>query len=347
MARSGCIYGPSGSRKTTAVKHLSHYIAQKTGKATLLLSADGGGWSPCEPEVQAGMIIPYRIDTATFPMPLMNAFSRGYWPKDLQATEAAKINMVPIDWTKIGGIAVEGWTSISQVIMRYLPDKGISVGGEDRSKLGGFTQPLMMDGKLEQMHFRSNTRGDYGFIQAQLYGLVMNFNSLPCEYVMYTALESKTEDDDRSTIYGPSISGKKATNLAPSWVGDLLHAQDYTIKREVDDVDIATGKKTQSTLLETEVRFFYAKHPDPTTGIPFPAKPRVTPEKIAELYKEFPGGYFVPSPTEGFDKYLDVCDRLATEQAQSDTLKGWREKMDEKLRGKPASTSPTVTAATK
>src|SRR5512146_1321905 len=151
MARSGCIYGPSGSRKTTAVKHLSHYIAGKTGKATLLLSADGGGWSPCEPEIQAGMIIPYRIDTATFPMPLMSAFSKGYWPKDLQETEPRNINMIPIDWSRIGGVAVEGWTSISSVVMRYLPDAGISVGGEDRHKLGGFSQPIIVHGASQQM----------------------------------------------------------------------------------------------------------------------------------------------------------------------------------------------------
>jgi hypothetical protein len=336
MARSGCIYGPSGSRKTTAVKHLAHYIARKSGKSTLLLSADGGGWSPCEPEIQAGMIIPYRIDTATLPMPLMSAFSKGYWPKDLTKTDPREINMVPVEWDKIGALAVEGWTSISSVIMRYLPDQGINVGGEDRNKLGGFSQNIVMNGQAVAQHFRSNTRGDFGFVQNQLYGLVMNFNSLPCEYVLYTALESKTEDDDRSTIYGPSISGKKATNLAPSWVGDLLHAQDFTVERAVEGVDPKTGKARMETLLETEVRFYYVKHPDPATGIPFPAKPRVTPERIAELMKKWPGGYFIPSPEHGFDLYLEECDRLAAEQGQSEPLRKWREQQDAKLGRKPA-----------
>jgi hypothetical protein len=335
VARSGCIYGPSGSRKTTAAKHLAHYIASKTGKATLLLSADGGGWSPCQPEIDAGMIVPYRIDTATFPMPLMNAFSKGYWPKDLQETAPSKINMVPIDWNRIGAMVLEGWTSVSSVVMRYLPDAGISVGGEDRNKLGGFSQPIIVNGAAQTMHFRSNTRGDFGFVQGQLYGLVMNFNSLPCEYVLYTALESKTEDDDRSTTYGPAISGKKATSQAPAWVGDLLHAQDYTVERVVDDIDPKDGKPKKNTLLETEVRFYFVKHPDPATGIPFPAKPRVTPERIADLLKKWPGGYFVPSPEHGFDTYLQVCDDLAAEQGQSEPLRKWREAQDIKLGRKP------------
>lgn len=333
MARSGCLYGGSGNRKTSQVKRLAHYIAKKYGKATFLVSADGGGWSPCQPEIEAGMIIPYRIDTATFPMPLMAALSRGYWPKDLQETSPGRINMVPVDWNHIGAISVEGWSSISSVIMRYLPDKGINVGGEDRSKLGGFSQPITLNGQVENMHFRSSTRGDFGFVQNHLYGLVMNWNSLPCEYVLYTALESKTEDDDRSTIYGPAIAGKKATNLAPSWVGDLIHAQDYNVERLVDDIDPKTQKPVKNVLLETDVRFFYRKHPDPATGIPFPAKPRVTPEKVGELEKIFPGGYFTSE--HGFDGYLEACDKLAAEQLESDPLKKWRAEQDAKLGRKP------------
>lgn len=340
MARSGCLYGNSGNRKTSQVKGLAHYIAKKIGKATFLVSADGGGWSPCQPEIDAGMIIPYRIDTATFPMPLMAALSKGYWPKDLQETQPAKINMVPVDWERIGAVAVEGWTSISSVVMRYLPDAGISVGGEDRNKLGGFTQPIIVNGQPQQMHFRSNTRGDFGFVQNQLYGLVMNWNSLPCDYVLYTALESKTEDDDRSTTYGPAIAGKKATNLSASWVGDLIHAHDYNIERPIQGKDPKTGEARTEILLEAEVRFYFKKHPDPATGIPFPAKPRVTPEKIGELEKIFPGGYF--RSEDGLQKYLEVCDQLAAEQSQSDPLRKWREQQDAKLGRKPV-----VAAATK
>src|SRR5580658_394090 len=106
MARSGCIYGGSGSWKTSQVKWLARYIAKKTGKATLLLSCDGGGWEPCRPEIEAGMILPYRCDSATAPLPLLQLVSKGYWPHE----ESGK--MRPINWNEIGGVAVEGWTSI-------------------------------------------------------------------------------------------------------------------------------------------------------------------------------------------------------------------------------------------
>ena len=333
MARSGVLYGPTGSFKTTQVKHFAHYIADTTGKSTLLLSCDGGGWFSCEPEVEAGMIRPYRVETATLPLVILRKISQGYWPDDPNETTPEKINLRPVDWNEVGGIAVEGWTSISQVIMRYLPDKGISVGGEDRDKPGSnmsFGLPIHVDGQVQMERFGSNTRGDYGFVQNQLYGLVMNFNSLPVRYVLYTALEAKTEDDDRSTTFGPAIAGKKATAQCGAWVGDMLHAQDYqrVTTHKVPD-PAKPGEFVEAQTAEMIVRVYFQKHPDPATGIPFPCKPRVTPEKVAELNKRFPGGYFEPTPEHGLDTYLATLDELSA--GAGDALKGWRERMDQKL----------------
>lgn len=334
MARSGCIYGSTGSRKTSQVKWLSHYIADTTGKATLLLSMDGGGWSPCQPEVDAGMIEPFFCDPSFVPLPTLRKISQGYWPKDTRAA-SSQIDLVPIDWDRVGAVAVEGWSSIGAAVKRYLADKNLNVGGEDRSKLGGFEQSIQVDGAVVREQFRSTTRGDYGFVQNFVYGLTMNFNSLPCRYVLYTALESKTEDDDRATIYGPAIEGKKATAQCGSWIGDLIHAQDYPISRVVQVPDPTNpAKKIDTTVLDIAVRFYYKKHPDPTTQIPFPAKPRVTPERVRELERQFPGGYFESDETGGFDRYLYLVDKL--QQAQGDALQGWRERQDAKIRGKAA-----------
>ena len=338
MARSGCIYSPTGGRKTSQVKDFAHYIARLTGKATLLLSTDGGGWDPCKPEVAAGMILPYRCEVANIPLPILRKISQGYWPADPLETDPGRINLTPINYNEVGGIAVEGWSSISQVVMRYLPDQGISVGGEDRKKPSSnmaFAQGVKVDGQWLSENFGSNTRGDYGFVQNFLYGLVMNFNSLPVEYVLYTALESKTEDDDRSTTFGPAIAGKKGTRDCGAWVGDLIHGQDYPIvtKMLVPDPQDPT-KQVEVDQIDMTVRFHFKKHLDPATGIPFPAKPRVTPEKTEKLAKRFPGGYFEPvvkdgQVFDGFGTYLDEVDKLGSEQA--DQLKGWREKMDAKL----------------
>lgn len=335
MARSGVIYGGTGTRKTTQVKRFAHYIAERTGKATYLLSTDGGGWAPCQPEVDAGMIDAYRCETANLPLVLLRKISQGYWPLNPMETDPSKIELAPMDYEKFGGLAIEGWSSISQVVMRYLPDQGISVGGEDRNKPGSnmaFQQAVQVMGEWQPVSFGSNTRGDYGFVLNYLYGFVMNCNSLPLDYVLHTALEGKTEDDDRSTVNGPMIAGKKGTSQCGAWVGDMIHAQDYpkVVKVEVPDPSDIT-KKVLQDILEMTVRMHYKKHLDPTTGIPFPAKPRVTPERIVEMDKRFPGGYFEPTADgkDGFDEYLRVVDALS--QSQGDSLKGWRERADAKL----------------
>jgi hypothetical protein len=336
VARSGCIYGPTGSFKTTQVKWFARYIADVTSKATLLLSVDGGGWGSCQPEIDAGMIIPYRAESNVLPLPILRKISQGFWPRDTSVTEPAEIDLIPVDWDMIGGIAVEGWTSIGGCVMRYLPDKGINVGGEDRSKLS-FRIPLHVGGVVVNEAFGSNTRGDYGFVQNLINGLVMNWNALPCHYVLYTALESKTEDDDRSTTFGPAIPGKKGTRDCGAWIGDLIHAQDYP---KVETVKVPDPLKPNA-MMDQEItsvvcRYYFVKHPDPATGIPFPAKPRITPEKVKALMQRFPGGYFEPNPDDdknSFADYLRTVDSLNAAQAASGDagLTKWRQMMDKKL----------------
>jgi hypothetical protein len=345
MAQSTCLYGASGSFKSTQVKFFSHYIAETTGKSTLLFSADGGGWSACDPEVAAGMIIPYRADVATLPLQILRLISKGYWPEDPNETRPEKINMVPMNFTRIGGIAVEGWTSIGSVVMRYLPDNNISVGGEERDKKNMmFRLQLNVDGAIHTEQYGSNTRGDFGFVQRFIEGFVSNISSLPVRHVLHTALEAKTEEDDRSTIYGPSMPGKKATAQCGAWVGNLLHAQDYTVVRAIQVPNPQKPEEKMDSLVgENVVRVYFKKHPDPTTNIPFPAKPRVTPEKIAALEKVYPGGYFEPSVTNGLDSYLHLIDKLGTDSGNA--LAGWREKMDQKLGRTQAPEANTKSAA--
>lgn len=351
MARSLAIYGATGSRKTTQVKWFAHYIAKVTGKSTLLLSLADGGWEPmCTPEVSAGMIIPYKCDAAITPLLLLRKISQGYWPmhpkmmnEALQECAAsgqpsAEASLIPIDYSQVGGIAVEGWSAISSVIMRFLPDKGISVGGEDRLKGGNmsFPQTVVVDGQFVTEQLGSNTRGDYGFVQNTLKGLVSNWNSLPVHTVMYTALEGKTTEDGdktRATVYGPEIAGKKATAHCGEWVGDLIHAQDFSIPHKTMVPDPVTHEPVEHTVLIDTVRFYYRKHPDPDTGIIFPAKPRCAPEKVLELEKRWPGGFFEPEfgAEWGVNRYLETIDELAGDAAKVDSLKDWRVRMDEKL----------------
>lgn len=340
MARTGVIYGASGTLKSTAAKHFSRYIYNLTGKSTLLFSMDGGGWEPMNPEIRAGIISAYRGNMQV-PLPVLRRISQGHWPEDTGETAIEKTNLRLVDWRKFGGVIVEGLTSISQAIMRHLADKNIKTGEEATTP---FQNLVVVDGKAVTETFAGNSRGHYSFVQNQLYSLVTNFSSLPCHYVLFTALESRTEEDDRSTIYGPQIAGRKATNLVPSWVGDCLHSEGYPVERIVQVPDPRDpAKRIDSTVIETVVRTYFQKHPDPSTGIMFPAKPRVAPEKVAELMKRFPGGYYEPTPLHGFDVYLETIDQLNA--TGGDEAAVWRAEVDRKFGRGPSATTPAIAQA--
>lgn len=327
MARSGILYGDSDTRKSTACKHFARYIYERTGKCTLLLSMDGGGWMPMQPEIDAGIISAYRCNIEV-PLPTLRKISQGYWPTNTSATRAAETDLRLVDWNKFGGVVVEGVTSISQALMRHLADKGIKTGEEATSP---FSQQVIVDGKIGQEQFAGNSRSHYGFVQNQLYSMITNFNSLPCEYVLFTGLESRAEEDDRTLIYGPQIAGKKATALIPSWVGDCIHAQGFPVQKIIQVPDPSDPKKMiDSVLVTSTVRMYFLSHPDATTQIRYPAKARVTPEAIPLLMKKWPGGYFEPGLDKGFDEYLHTVDEL--NQGQVNAVDEWRRKVDQRFK---------------
>ena len=78
--------GP-GDVKTTAVAHFSHWVAETTGKCTLLFSSDGGGWEPCEEEVLAGMIRPFTCDVRLHPVADDPQDIEGSWPENPEETD--------------------------------------------------------------------------------------------------------------------------------------------------------------------------------------------------------------------------------------------------------------------
>lgn len=278
-----------------------------------------------QPEIDAGVINAYRCNVE-IPLPTLRKVSQGYWPVDPSKTKAVETDLRLVDWSKYGGMIVEGVTSISQALMRHLADNQIKTGEEATSP---FSQRVIVDGVVKTETFAGNSKAHYGFTQNQLYSLITNFNSLPCDYVLFTGLEARAEEDDRTLIYGPQIAGKKATLLIPSWVGDCIHAQGTLVRKTVQVPNPADpGKMIESEVVDTVVRMYFKKHPDPVTGIMFPAKPRVTPEQIPALEKKYPGGYFEPQLDKGFDEYLKFVDELTVKQVGA--VDEWRKKVDAK-----------------
>jgi hypothetical protein len=342
MARSGCIYGSTGTFKSTSVAHFARYIAETTGKATLLLSADGGGWTPCDEEISVGMIRPFLVDIShdRF-LPTLVVIGRGYWPRNPEETDPLRVCFAPINWDEIGGMAVEGFTSIGTGLLLHCSQKALKTGEDATSK---FAREILVETEsgdvTVNVGFAGNSKAHYQFVHSQLQGFTKAITSQPFKYVLFTGIDKKAEDDDRTTIRGVHVPGKAITTLIPTWVGDFIHAQDYSVPRKVKvpppGMTAETCKPEQ--LIETDIyekvcRYYFTDHPDPVDGILFKAKPRITHGAVGALKKAYPGGYFEPTPDHGFDLYLKTLDRLLAQGVlkEDETLSKWRDKMDAKL----------------
>ena len=308
------IYGESGTYKTSNVGMFAKWIYEKTGKATRLLSGDGGGWAPIQPEIDAGIIVPFSMVGIDNPIDTPKMLCRGYWPeynKEKQKTEL----LPPTEetWKEIGGYAFEGITSFATLAMRKLAAKGPRLGQDPSYKyIEGTTTAY----GLNQSY--------YGFVQNHIFDLLILSNNLPVERVLWTAHETEATDDDgsKSTIIGPEVVGAKATPKVPTWVGDCLH-YDFYIKEE---------KKIEGSRIPQKiygVRAYFVPHPHERTGYVQKAKPRVPPAQLPALMERYPGGYFEPSLTSGLDEYLSLIEELTAKQTCS--LASWKEEIDNTL----------------
>lgn len=298
-ASSVLIYGESGSAKTTSAKFLAKYIYEKTGKTTRLITADGGGTDPIQPEIDAGLIDVFNISQLEEPIATMRKLSRGQWP-----LQDGKLGAV--DTSQIGAYVIEGLTSIGDLVIRDFRLKGTKLSQEPGFKFqeGGET-------------FYGSNMTYYGFAQEFLQEIAGSFNTLDVDRILWTALESRGEDGDtRMLVYGPTIVGKKSLAKAPAWFGTCIHHEVLT--KETGKVD----QSTKTKILETEIRGYFTKHPD-NLGIIFPAKTRLSSEAIPELLKKFPNGYFPITLTEGLDNYLKAEENLTTTRGAD--VRAWME----------------------
>lgn len=308
MAKSILIYGPSGAWKTTQIGFLARWTYERYGLKTRLISSDGGGWSPLDPLINLGIIEAWSVMQLEQPLATLRKLSRGYWPV---AVGNGKMEMRPPSdngMASVGAYGIEGLSSISETVMRALVQRGEKLGEDALYALkeGGET-------------FYGPSRSYYGFAQRFLHEAVTNFNQLPVERVLWTALESRGQDDDtRSIVYGPMTIGRKLIKQCPAWFGDCFHAAESTA---------STGDGG----LKTVMAYWFVRHEDPMTGIYWDAKPRVPPLKIGQLHTMFPGGFFVPTPEHGLDLYLDA--QVALGQPDEE-LSAWKAAVDEQHKSK-------------
>lgn len=269
-------YGASGEGKTALIGQLADYVHTTTGKITRLISADGGGWDPLSLHIARGIIDPIHL---TDGLSALRALCRGEG-----------------DWISqkedVGAYAFEGLTSFADLIMSAV--KGRRLGQDPAFSFEEGGERFF---GLNQVY--------YGFAQEEIKSLVTRTQSLPVNYVLWTALETKGKDEQGSPVYGPQVAGKATVARAPQWFSDTIHLESYLLD---GGIDITTKAKK---VIRKRYAWFES-HPEITTGILYPAKARVPLSLYSELKRVFPGGFFVNDATQGLANYLITQQSLIT-----------------------------------
>ena len=230
----------------------------------------------------------------------------------------------PQEWAnRVGCLVVEGMASLGEAFKLHISKYGAGMGSMDRAWT--YEEQGESFGGVGLSH--------YGAIQNTMYELVQMSRALQhasgngivthpnLKLVVWTSLVGKGESKNTVTKYGPLVAGTAVTTTCPQWLGDCLHLHKFT------QVQVEEGTGIQS--VKSLPVAFFTEHPDPETGIPYLAKPRVAPASFPSLMRLYPGGYVKLETDAGLDMYLRSLEKLS-KTARKGTVK-WKEIVDESL----------------
>ena len=302
MAKSCVIFGDSGTYKSTNMGFAAKYLYEKHRKPIRLVTAENK--EVLQPFINAGIIefveVGYDLKD---PLPFLVKLGRGWWPDPLNP----KVLIPPKDLVTLKeatcGYLVEGLTSLADVLM-----------ADERNKARKHAQEPVGVFSEDGFKFCAPAQAHYGFVQTTMLDRIIEFGNLPVDRVIFSAHEAKGEEaDTRNAIRGPGLVGKAATDSIPRKVGTCIHFESYAEDKIVDKV----------AHTEVKVRAFFMSHPDPKfQQVMYKCKPRVPVDKIPELLKKWPGGFFEPSLIKGLDEYLRVEDEL--NESASSAIMEWK-----------------------
>lgn len=260
-----CIYGPSGTFKTSALATFVNGMYRATGKRARLYNVDGGVAS-IQHLIDAGIVDIWEMNNQPYPFEALLDASRGYWPVDPNdpasklepptlvryVAECQACQTRPYDEP-----AAKQTTSQCPKCKAVLPVKARQafnpanklddIGCLLYEGLTGFSERLMQsmadkiaanDGKLGgdvAINFKDGNVKIAGVTQSCYYvgqqrpkQAVDHSRMIPVPYVIWTAHKEKGKDDVKGTpVCGPKLVGTAATSDAPRWFGPLLSATNW------------------------------------------------------------------------------------------------------------------------
>lgn len=189
------LYGPTGSGKTTQLGELAKHKWKESKQRTRLNSSDRGGFGSLAPLVRAGIIVPNVLSESDDPWIWANTAARG---KDLT--------------DDIGLNAFDSGTSLAATLLSACAAAPFQIGQRK-------AQTFAVTRGKETLTVNSASDAQYGVVQAFMRDIIWASSWLTQRDidVVWTFLEYRSEEQDRTPILGPKLVGKALTPEVPSW----------------------------------------------------------------------------------------------------------------------------------
>lgn len=252
------VYGDSRSLKSWEWMKIAEHILETTGKITRVVYSDLGGFEAVREASEAGLIQLFKLADAESPAAALMKLSRGEWPVE-------KDGIVEQVWPEfrdnggqeVGMYVFDSLSSLASLAMVELVEKRQRVGQDVVGAYEFFGEK-----------FGNPSMAHYGSVQWGLRRLLMNIANLPVPKVFITALEGVGKDEAGRSVYGPMAIGKALTDSLPAMTGDLWRFE----------------------LRDGKYKAWFSHHPDPQTGIQWPANLRLD-HGLEEWLEKYPEGW--------------------------------------------------------
>ena len=308
------LYGDSGVGKSLNAAFFARLMYEWYGRPVGLACAEGSSRVHFQPLIEAKIVYPLWL-RADRSLSILRRLRKGAWPVE---RADGSLEWHSFDWTGPNAPCAfigEGLGSISDLFMENM-------------RANGYLPPSSQEGKgqfdEDGEHFQVSSRANYMKAQEEILFTIRDIDALPFKRVLWTAHEYKGKEEGGDTILGPGLAGRARTPDVPKYCSTCLHFETYPTT--VHQTDPETG--LDMPVIRSKRRIWWMRHPDPRSGIEYPAKVTLAGDKLAHLYEQFPGGYFEPGLEygTGLDKFLKAEAALVGGSA-ADILK-WKEGVD-------------------
>ena len=193
--RTICLFGDTGSGKTTLGGELAKDGFKQNRTRTILHAADMGGFESIKALINLGVI---EVDTPSEDADPWNWIN-------------AAVSTPPAD--DVGLVVFDSATSMSESLLSYIAKSDLKVGAQNTQK---FT---VSKGKGDTLTVGANNMNHYGVVQTFMLDMIWKstWMSKRGPDVLWTFSTDRGENTLEQSLVGPKLAGHALTPAIPKW----------------------------------------------------------------------------------------------------------------------------------